>query len=279
MTRNQIWAIVGAAVAALALGMGVVLVTTGGDDADSISTVATRPPLASTTLPPTTTTLPPTTTTLPPVTVPTVPPTAAPSPTVIVVPPSEPPTAPPTAAPTVPPTAAPVTTTTALPTTTTTTVPPTTTTLPSTAPTITDFGPRRGPAGTTVVLTGTNFVDVEGLRLGAVAITQFTVDSATQITLVIPAEAPLGRARFTVTTAEGSDTSNRRFRVDSATTPTTADPCVDEPTTTTTTGPSTTTTTRASTTTSLPTTTTTDPCADVPTTTTTGPPTSPTTAP
>lgn len=278
MTRNQIWAIVGAAVAALALGMGVVLVTTGGDDADSISTVATRPPLASTTLPPTTTTLPPTTTTLPPVTVPTVPPTAAPSPTVIVVPPSEPPTAPPTAAPTVPPTAAPVTTTTALPTT-TTTVPPTTTTLPSTAPTITDFGPRRGPAGTTVVLTGTNFVDVEGLRLGAVAITQFTVDSATQITLVIPAEAPLGRARFTVTTAEGSDTSNRRFRVDSATTPTTADPCVDEPTTTTTTGPSTTTTTRASTTTSLPTTTTTDPCADVPTTTTTGPPTSPTPAP
>jgi hypothetical protein len=132
--------------------------------------------------------------------------------------------------------------------------------------------------GTSVVITGTNFVDVERLDLGGVAVTGFTVDGDTRITLVIPANAPLGRSRFTVTTAEGSATSGRRFRVDPPTTTTTIDPCADDPTTTTT-GPPTTTTSRPTTPTSLPTTTTTDPCADAPTTTTTGPPTSPTTGP
>jgi len=52
-------------------------------------------------------------------------------------------------------------------------------------PTVTDFTPKSGPYGATVVLTGLNFLDVTNLTFSAVNVS-FTVDSATQITATIP---------------------------------------------------------------------------------------------
>jgi hypothetical protein len=124
VTRNQIWITVGAVAAALALGIVVTLVVTGGDDTDEISTSGTRP-----TQPIVTTTIKPATTPPPTAAPPTTPPTVAP--TVVVVPPTNAPTSPPTVAPTNPATTAPT-----IPPTTKPTVPPTTT-APSTDPGIT----------------------------------------------------------------------------------------------------------------------------------------------
>lgn len=52
-------------------------------------------------------------------------------------------------------------------------------------PTITDFTPKSGPYGTTVVFTGINFSDVTNLTFSAVNMS-FTLDSPTQITATIP---------------------------------------------------------------------------------------------
>lgn len=119
MTRNQIWITVGAVAAALAIGIGVTALVTGGGDS-SIDTITSRPTTPSTS---TTTTAPtPTTAVAPTTTKPTVVTTTLPPPTVSVVPA-------PTAAPTVPPTTPP---TTKVPTPVTTAAPsPTTTTAPS----------------------------------------------------------------------------------------------------------------------------------------------------
>jgi hypothetical protein len=56
-------------------------------------------------------------------------------------------------------------------------------------PTVTNLNPNTGPAagGTSVVITGTNFVGVTAVRFGAIAATSFTVNSPTQITAVAPA--------------------------------------------------------------------------------------------
>ena len=114
MTRNQIWITVGGVAAALALGIVVTLVVTGGDNTDEISTAGTRP-----TQPPVTTTIKPATTP-PPTVAPTKPPATLPPttpPTVVVVPPTNAPTSPPTVAPTNPVTAPPTTKPTVPPTT------------------------------------------------------------------------------------------------------------------------------------------------------------------
>jgi hypothetical protein len=100
VTRNQIWITVGAVAAALALGIAVTLVVTGGDNTDEISTAGTRP-----TQPPVTTTIKPATTPPPTVAPTTKPPATLPPttpPTVIVIPPTNAPTSPPTVAPTNP---------------------------------------------------------------------------------------------------------------------------------------------------------------------------------
>ena len=118
MTRNQIWITVGAIAAALAIGIGVTALVTGGGSDSSIDTVtsrATTTSTSSTTVAPTTTTAPASTTTKPTVVTTTLPPV-----TVSVVPA-------PTAAPTVPPTTPP---TTLAPTPSTTVAPTPTTTVP-----------------------------------------------------------------------------------------------------------------------------------------------------
>ncbi len=72
-------------------------------------------------------------------------------------------------------------------------------------PNVTSFTPTSGPAGTTVVLTGTNFTGATAITLNGTPVTVFTVNSATQITLTVPANALSGP--FVVTTPNGTTTS------------------------------------------------------------------------
>ncbi len=66
-------------------------------------------------------------------------------------------------------------------------------------------GPAAG--GTTVVLTGTRFVDVQSVRFGTIAATSFTVTSATSLTAVSP-EHDEGDVNITVTTPSGSSVNS-----------------------------------------------------------------------
>lgn len=54
------------------------------------------------------------------------------------------------------------------------------------APTITSFSPTTAATGTTVTITGTNFVGVTAVSFGGVAASSFTVVSPTTITAVVP---------------------------------------------------------------------------------------------
>jgi hypothetical protein len=73
------------------------------------------------------------------------------------------------------------------------------------APTVLSITPHSGPTtgGTTVTITGTSFTGTTSVRFGAVAATSFTVNSATQITAVSPAE-PATTVDVTVTTPSGT---------------------------------------------------------------------------
>lgn len=59
-------------------------------------------------------------------------------------------------------------------------------------PTVAAFSPTAGVAGATVVITGTNFVNVTAVTFGGAAASSFTVDSATQITTTVPSAAVTG---------------------------------------------------------------------------------------
>ena len=73
------------------------------------------------------------------------------------------------------------------------------------APFISSLSPNQGPVsgGTTVTLTGTNLSGTTAVRFDGVAATSFTVNSATQITVVTPPHAA-GAAAVTVTTPGGT---------------------------------------------------------------------------
>jgi hypothetical protein len=73
------------------------------------------------------------------------------------------------------------------------------------APGVTAINPNRGPStgGTAVRITGSNFTNVTAVKFGAVAASNFTVDSATQITATAPAQAG-GAVDITVTTPSGT---------------------------------------------------------------------------
>ncbi|MBF6223139.1 IPT/TIG domain-containing protein [Nocardia abscessus] len=77
------------------------------------------------------------------------------------------------------------------------------------APTLTTINPGAGPeaGGTTVTLTGTDLTGATAVSFSATPATSFTVDSATQITAVVPTGS--GTVQVTVTTASG--TSNAVF--------------------------------------------------------------------
>ncbi len=79
------------------------------------------------------------------------------------------------------------------------------------APTITSFTPTSGGAGTSVVITGTNFTGATAVTFGGAAATTFTVNSPTQITATVPQAAVTGP--IAVTTPIGTGTSTTSFSV------------------------------------------------------------------
>ena len=83
------------------------------------------------------------------------------------------------------------------------------------APAITGFNPTNGQVGATVVISGTNFMNANSLRLNGTA-ASFTVNSANQITATVPNGATTGR--FSVTTPGGSANAASNFTVTTSST-------------------------------------------------------------
>lgn len=83
--------------------------------------------------------------------------------------------------------------------------------LPVPAPTIASFTPPSGPVGTSVVLTGTNFIAPVTVSFNGTAAGGVVVNSATQITVPVPTGATTGP--IAVTTTNGTATSATSFRV------------------------------------------------------------------
>ena len=75
-------------------------------------------------------------------------------------------------------------------------------------PTISSISPTQGPetGGTTVMITGTNLDNATEVDFGATAVTSFTIDTATQITLTAPAGT--GTVDVTVVTVGGTSTTS-----------------------------------------------------------------------
>ncbi len=59
-------------------------------------------------------------------------------------------------------------------------------------PTITGFAPAAGAVGNQIVITGTNFTNANAVAFNGTATSEFTVDSATQITVTVPPGATTG---------------------------------------------------------------------------------------
>lgn len=78
-------------------------------------------------------------------------------------------------------------------------------------PVISAFTPISGPAGTQVVITGSNLTGATSVTFGGIAATVFTVNSATQITATVPSGATSGS--ITVTTANGHASSATDYQV------------------------------------------------------------------
>ncbi|WP_287131251.1 IPT/TIG domain-containing protein [Candidatus Cyanaurora vandensis] len=79
------------------------------------------------------------------------------------------------------------------------------------APTITSFTPTSGAVGTSVTITGTNFTGATAVKFNTTNATSFTVNSASQITAVIPTGATTGT--ISVTTSAGTVASTGNFTV------------------------------------------------------------------
>lgn len=78
----------------------------------------------------------------------------------------------------------------------------------ATVPNAASVLPTTGPAGTTVVITGTNFVGVTGaagVKFGATNAALYNVDSSTQITAVVPTGGAAGAQNILVTNGAGPD--------------------------------------------------------------------------
>jgi PKD repeat protein len=78
-------------------------------------------------------------------------------------------------------------------------------------PKVTSFSPASGPIGTKVVIQGTNLLGATSVSFGGVVATQFTVDSSSQITAVVPAGAKSGVVQ--VVTPLGTAKSSKKFTV------------------------------------------------------------------
>jgi uncharacterized repeat protein (TIGR03803 family) len=78
-------------------------------------------------------------------------------------------------------------------------------------PKILSFSPTSGPVGTSVVLSGSGFIQTASITLGGVKVTSFTVDSDKQVTIIVPAGATTGK--IVLTTPGGKATSSKVFTV------------------------------------------------------------------
>jgi hypothetical protein len=78
-----------------------------------------------------------------------------------------------------------------------------------TTPTVTNVNPNAGPTsgGTSVVITGTDFLGTTAVSFGSTPATGFTVNSITQITATAPAESA-GTVHVTVTTPQGTSSTS-----------------------------------------------------------------------
>ena len=76
---------------------------------------------------------------------------------------------------------------------------------------ISTFTPGSGPVGTTVVITGIAFTGATAVAVNGIVATTFSVDSDTQITVVVPAGATTGKIK--VTTGGGAVSSSTNFTV------------------------------------------------------------------
>ncbi|HEX8505553.1 MAG TPA: IPT/TIG domain-containing protein [Hymenobacter sp.] len=84
-------------------------------------------------------------------------------------------------------------------------------------PTIASFTPTTGGPGTTVIVTGTNFTGATAVSIGSFAIPDYTVVSATSISLVLPSGTGGVSGFLTVVTPGGTATSATAFSLVSAT--------------------------------------------------------------
>ena len=78
--------------------------------------------------------------------------------------------------------------------------------------TVTSFTPTIGKSGTSVVITGTNFVNVSQVSFNGTVQPTYTVDSPTQITTTIPSGATTGT--ISITTIAGTATSSSTITID-----------------------------------------------------------------
>jgi uncharacterized repeat protein (TIGR03803 family) len=78
-------------------------------------------------------------------------------------------------------------------------------------PTISGFNPPSGPVGTSVVITGTSFLQTTLVKFGGVKATVVTINSDTQITATVPTGAVTGKV--VVATKGGTATSAATFTV------------------------------------------------------------------
>jgi hypothetical protein len=81
------------------------------------------------------------------------------------------------------------------------------------APTISGFTPVMGGPGTIVTITGTDFTGATTVSIGSLVITNYTVVSATTITLIMPSGAGNVNGFLTVVTPSGTATSASAFNL------------------------------------------------------------------
>jgi hypothetical protein len=81
-------------------------------------------------------------------------------------------------------------------------------------PRFSDFNPKSGPVGTTVVIDGNNYNGATAVRFNGTSAT-FTVNSNTRITATVPPSATTGK--ISVTTPAGTAQTERNFQVNGPT--------------------------------------------------------------
>ncbi|TDN38951.1 hypothetical protein A8B98_20840 [Hymenobacter sp. UV11] len=88
-----------------------------------------------------------------------------------------------------------------------------TVTVPVLAPAIASFTPTMGGPATTVTITGTNLMGATAVSIGSLSIPNYTVVSATTITLVVPSSTSNVSGPLTVVTPSGTATSTATFNL------------------------------------------------------------------